>query len=168
ERDRAALSLADCGRKACVPALLRVINDQRTKDHRSTLLYACSEYNCAEWVVDLVRIWITSDNAYDFHVLVVFDSMSEIPVELLDEALELLRVMRTSPFDAGSTRVASWTTWRCAPTRIDRSIDTEAHDFTMGQIHRRLEVAVPAIVHFVPDLGEIHFQETVIAWFMAG
>ena len=90
ERDRAALSLADCGRNACVPALLRAINDQRTKDLRSTLLYACSEYNCAEWVVDFVRIWITSDNAYDFHVLVVFDSMSEIPVELLDEALELL------------------------------------------------------------------------------
>lgn len=94
ERDRAALSLADSGRSACVPALLRVIHDPRTVDHRSTLLYACSEYNCAEWVVDFVRIWVTSDHAYDFHVLTVFDSMSNIPEDLLTEAFGLLAAVR--------------------------------------------------------------------------
>ncbi len=94
ERDRTALSLADSGRIACVPALLRAINDPRTVDHRSTLLYACSEYNCAEWVVDVVRIWVASDHAYDFHVLVVFDSMSDIPAEHLNEAFELLSAVQ--------------------------------------------------------------------------
>jgi HEAT repeat protein len=105
ERDLTALALADCGRIACVPALLKVLNDPRTKDHRSTLLYACSEYNCAEWVVDFVRIWITSDHAYDFHVLVVFDAMSNIPKELLDEAFELLSAVRADENDPLRRRI---------------------------------------------------------------
>lgn len=90
ERDRLAIALAGSGRRECVPVLLRVIADPRTFNHRSTLVYACAEYDCAEWVLEFAELWSSSGPELDHHVLNVFDGMGTVHRAQLERAIAVL------------------------------------------------------------------------------
>jgi hypothetical protein len=53
------------------------------------------------------------------------------------------------------------------PTRIDRTIDTEAYDLSLGQVDGSLEVTVPAVIHLVPNLGHIQGPVSDGTWWLA-
>lgn len=90
ERDRLAIALADCGRRECVPVLLRVITDAKTLGYRSTLVYACSEFNCAEWVLEFAHLWASSGPELDHHLLGVFDGMGQVQRAQVEQAIAVL------------------------------------------------------------------------------
>lgn len=91
ERDRAALALVDLGNPSCLPTLLSAIESPLTEGHRSTLIYACSEFDCSDLIVDFTRIWLRSTDPIDVELIDVFAGMNNIQPEDARTVVNMLR-----------------------------------------------------------------------------
>lgn len=81
ERDRTALALVDLGNIDCIHLLIRLIESPSTENHRSTLIYACSEFDCSAFIVEFARIWLYSPDEMDIELIEVFAGMGSISSE---------------------------------------------------------------------------------------
>ena len=69
-RDIAALGLMEIGNDEAVPYLLNAIRSQETENHRGTLVFSLSAFDCRKYLLDLVDFCLTgtfevSSNAYN-------------------------------------------------------------------------------------------------------
>ena len=69
-RDRAALELMDIGNDEAIPYLIKAIRSPETENHRGTLVFSLSAFDCSNYLIDLVDFCLTgrfevSSNAYN-------------------------------------------------------------------------------------------------------
>lgn len=91
-RDKIALIFADMCDKDLVPVLINKINEIRYSRHITTLIYACSEYDCAAWIEFFVNLAIEFDDSAYLEALSVIDAVSS-PIKLNDQIICVKRVM---------------------------------------------------------------------------
>ena len=59
--DTVALAINELEYSKGLPFLIKRIKDPFTRNHNSTLLFACSSFNCSEYIDDLISVFI-NDN----------------------------------------------------------------------------------------------------------
>jgi hypothetical protein len=85
-RDKIALIFADLADKSIVPVLVRKIGQIKYSKHISTLIYACSEYDCVEWVVFFVNLIIDLDDSSYLEAISVIEEIRS-PIILSDKII---------------------------------------------------------------------------------
>ena len=84
--DGIALLFADASNKEVIKVLVDKIVELKDSGHTSTLIYACSEYDCAEYILIFAELLLYFE---DSNVDEVFAVMTEIkaPIQLSDKIL---------------------------------------------------------------------------------
>ena len=90
-RDKIALIFADLSDKELIPILVKKITEIKYSKHISTLIYACSEYDCAEWIEFFVGIAIDLDDSSYLGAIGVIEEMRS-PIKLSDKVICVKRI----------------------------------------------------------------------------
>lgn len=90
-RDKIALIFSDLSDEHIIPVLINKINEIKYSGHISTLIYACSEYDCAEWVVFFVELVIDLDDSSYLEAISVIEGMQK-PIKLSDKVICIKRL----------------------------------------------------------------------------
>jgi uncharacterized UPF0160 family protein len=90
-RDKIALIFADLRDRHIVPVLINKINEIKYSKHISTLIYACSEYDCAEWIVFFVSLVIDLDDSSYLEAISVIEEI-HAPIKLSDKIICVKRL----------------------------------------------------------------------------
>jgi len=91
-RDKLALIFADLTDRHVIPVLINKINEIKYSKHISTLIYACSEYDCAEWIDFFVSLVIDLDDSSYLEAISVIEEMNA-PIKLSDKVICVKRLM---------------------------------------------------------------------------
>lgn len=91
-RDKIALIFADLRDESVVPILINKIGEIKFSKHISTLIYACSEYDCAEWIDFFVNLVIDLDDSSYLEAISVIEEMHS-PVKLSDKVICVKHLM---------------------------------------------------------------------------
>jgi len=91
-RDKIALIFADLRDKDLVPILVNKIDEIKYSRHITTLIYACSEYDCSEWVEFFVNLAIELDDSAYVEAISVIEEI-KTPIKLSDQIICVKRVM---------------------------------------------------------------------------
>ena len=90
-RDKIALMFADLKNEKIVPVLINKINEIKYSGHITTLIYACSEYDCAEWIDFFVTLIIDLDDSSYLEAISVIEGMQK-PIILSDKVICVKRL----------------------------------------------------------------------------
>jgi len=90
-RDKIALIFADLSDKELLPILIKKISEIKYSKHISTLIYACSEYDCAEWIEFFVGIAIDLNDSSYLEAIGVIEEMHS-PIKLSDKVICIKRI----------------------------------------------------------------------------
>jgi hypothetical protein len=85
-RDKISLILADIADIELVPIIIKKIDEIRNSGHITTLIYACSEYDCAKWIQFFVNLAIDFDDSVYLEAISAIDAISS-PISLSDQII---------------------------------------------------------------------------------
>lgn len=71
-----------------MPVLINKINQKRSSGHISTLIYACSECNCAEWIAFFVSLAIDLEDSSYMEAISVIKEIKG-PITLSDKIVSV-------------------------------------------------------------------------------
>ncbi|MDO6434472.1 hypothetical protein Q4E93_27925 [Flavitalea sp. BT771] len=90
-RDKIALIFADLSDEHIIPVLINKINEIKYSGHISTLIYVCSEYDCAEWIDFFVGLVIDLDDSSYLEAISVIEGIQK-PIKLSDKVICIKRL----------------------------------------------------------------------------
>ena len=91
-RDKIALFFSDLYDEDLVPVLIKKIDEIRYSKHITTLIYACSGYDCAEWIVFFVGLAIEFDDSTYIEAIGVIEEIRS-PIKLSDRIVSAKLLM---------------------------------------------------------------------------
>jgi hypothetical protein len=91
-RDKIALIFADIRDEHLLPVIIKKIEEIKYSRHITTLIYACSEYDCARWIEFFVSLAIDIDDAAYIEAIAVIGEI-KLPIKLSDRIICAKRLM---------------------------------------------------------------------------
>ena len=91
-RDKVALIFADLHDEDLVPIIIKKIEEIKYSRHITTLIYACSEYDCARWIEFFVSLAIDLDDAAYIESISVIEEIRS-PIKSSDRIICVKRLM---------------------------------------------------------------------------
>lgn len=91
-RDKVALIFADLHNEQLVPIIIKKIEEIKYSRHITTLIYACSEYDCARWIEFFVSLVIDLDDTAYIEAIAVIEEI-KLPIKSSDRIICAKRLM---------------------------------------------------------------------------
>jgi hypothetical protein len=91
-RDKTALIFADLRDEHLLPVIIKKIEEIKYSRHITTLIYACSEYDCAPWIEFFVSLAIDLDDAAYIEAIAVIGEI-KLPIKSSDRIICAKRLM---------------------------------------------------------------------------